>query len=71
MWQSLSIAVLIVSKGCVRDARERITQLFRTAVIPQLAPGNDRMSDSTHGDIAEFELVTVRVRDAAGAAGLG
>ena len=29
------------------------------------------LSDSTHGDIAEFELVTVRVRDAAGAAGLG
>jgi hypothetical protein len=24
------------------------------------------LSDSTHGDIAEFELVTVRVRDAAG-----
>ena len=29
------------------------------------------LSDSTHGDIAEFELVTVRVRDAAGAEGLG
>jgi len=29
------------------------------------------LSDSTHGDIAEFELVTVRVRDVAGAEGLG
>jgi hypothetical protein len=29
------------------------------------------LSDSTHGDIAEFELVTVRVRDAAGTEGLG
>jgi L-alanine-DL-glutamate epimerase-like enolase superfamily enzyme len=29
------------------------------------------LSDSTHGDIAEFELVTVRVRDAAGAEGVG
>jgi L-alanine-DL-glutamate epimerase-like enolase superfamily enzyme len=29
------------------------------------------LSDSTHGDIAEFELVTVRVRDAAGIEGLG
>ena len=29
------------------------------------------LSDSTHGDIAEFELVTVRVRDAAGREGLG
>ncbi len=29
------------------------------------------LSDSTHGDIAEFELVTVRLRDAAGAEGLG
>ena len=28
------------------------------------------LSDSTHGDIAEFELVTVRVRDAAGVEGL-
>src|ERR1700720_1521349 len=29
------------------------------------------LSDSTHGDIAEFELVAVRLRDAAGAEGLG
>ena len=29
------------------------------------------LSDSTHGDIAAFELVTVRVRDAAGIEGLG
>ena len=29
------------------------------------------LSDSTHGDIAEFELITVRVRDVAGAEGLG
>ena len=29
------------------------------------------LSDSTHGDITEFELVTVRVRDAAGIEGLG
>src|SRR5260221_334600 len=29
------------------------------------------LSDSTHGDIAEFELVTVRLRDVAGAEGLG
>ena len=29
------------------------------------------LSDSIHGDIAEFELVTVRVRDAAGIEGLG
>ena len=29
------------------------------------------LSDSTHGDIAEFELVTVRVRDASGIEGLG
>jgi len=29
------------------------------------------LSDSTHGDIAEFELVTVRLRDAAGAEGVG
>ena len=29
------------------------------------------LSDSTHGDIAEFELVTARLRDTAGAAGLG
>src|SRR5437867_455629 len=29
------------------------------------------LSDSTHGEIAEFELVTVRLRDAAGAEGLG
>src|SRR5215831_8053205 len=29
------------------------------------------LSDSTHGDIAEFELVTVRLRDAAGVEGLG
>src|SRR5260370_36285707 len=29
------------------------------------------LSDSTHGDIAEFELVTVRLRDTAGAEGLG
>jgi L-alanine-DL-glutamate epimerase-like enolase superfamily enzyme len=29
------------------------------------------LSDSTHGDIAEFELVTVRIRDAAGIEGLG
>ena len=29
------------------------------------------LSDSTHGDIAEFELVTVRVRDTAGVEGLG
>ena len=29
------------------------------------------LSDSTHGDIAEFELVTVRIRDAAGTEGLG
>jgi L-alanine-DL-glutamate epimerase-like enolase superfamily enzyme len=29
------------------------------------------LSDSTHGDIAEFELVTVRVRDALGIEGLG
>ena len=29
------------------------------------------LSDSTHGDIAEFELVTVRVRDATGIEGLG
>jgi L-alanine-DL-glutamate epimerase-like enolase superfamily enzyme len=29
------------------------------------------LSDSTHGDIPEFELITVRLRDAAGAEGLG
>jgi len=29
------------------------------------------LSDSTHGDIAEFELVTARLRDTAGAEGLG
>src|SRR4030088_1796820 len=29
------------------------------------------LSDSTHGDIGEFELVTVRLRDTAGAEGLG
>src|SRR5215472_10386967 len=29
------------------------------------------LSDSTHGDIAEFELVTTRLRDAAGAEGVG
>src|SRR6516165_10147479 len=29
------------------------------------------LSDSTHGDIAEFELVTVRLRDGAGADGVG
>src|SRR5215472_18336793 len=29
------------------------------------------LSDSTHGDITEFELVTVRLRDAAGADGVG
>ncbi|HZC97636.1 MAG TPA: hypothetical protein VE267_16205, partial [Bradyrhizobium sp.] len=29
------------------------------------------LSDSTHGDIAEFELVTVRIRDATGIEGLG
>jgi L-alanine-DL-glutamate epimerase-like enolase superfamily enzyme len=29
------------------------------------------LSDSTHGDIAEFELVTVRLRDTAGTEGLG
>ena len=29
------------------------------------------LSDSTHGNIAEFELVTVRLRDAAGIEGLG
>jgi L-alanine-DL-glutamate epimerase-like enolase superfamily enzyme len=29
------------------------------------------LSDSTHGDIAAFELVTVRLRDAAGVEGLG
>jgi L-alanine-DL-glutamate epimerase-like enolase superfamily enzyme len=29
------------------------------------------LSDSTHGDIAAFELVTVRLRDAGGAEGLG
>src|SRR6266852_5759334 len=29
------------------------------------------LSDSTHGDIAKFELVAVRLRDAAGAEGLG
>jgi L-alanine-DL-glutamate epimerase-like enolase superfamily enzyme len=29
------------------------------------------LSDSTHGDIAEFELVTVRLRDATGAEGVG
>ena len=29
------------------------------------------LSDSTHGEIAEFELVTVRRRAATGAEGLG
>src|SRR5712675_549432 len=29
------------------------------------------LSDSTHGDIGEFELVTVRLRDTAGTEGLG
>src|SRR5215472_8946129 len=29
------------------------------------------LSDSTHGDIAAFELVTVRLRDADGAEGIG
>ena len=29
------------------------------------------LSDSTHGDIAEFELITARVRDAVGIEGLG
>jgi L-alanine-DL-glutamate epimerase-like enolase superfamily enzyme len=29
------------------------------------------LSDSTHGDIAEFELVTVRIRDDSGIEGLG
>ena len=29
------------------------------------------LSDSTHGDIAAFELVTVRLRDTDGVEGLG
>ena len=29
------------------------------------------LSDSTHGDITDFELITVRVRDDAGREGLG
>jgi len=29
------------------------------------------LSDSTHGEIAEFELVTVRIRDDSGVEGLG
>src|SRR5262249_59617600 len=29
------------------------------------------LSDSTHGDIVEFELVTVRIRDDSGVEGLG
>ncbi len=29
------------------------------------------LSDSTHGDIGEFELVTVRLRDASGTEGVG
>src|SRR5215831_12142908 len=29
------------------------------------------LSDSTHGDIGEFEIATVRLRDAAGAEGVG
>jgi len=29
------------------------------------------LSDSTHGDIVEFELVTVRIREDSGVEGLG
>jgi len=29
------------------------------------------LSDSTHGDIAEFELITVRIRDSTGIEGVG
>ena len=34
-------------------------------------PLPETLSDSTHGDISHFELVTLRIRDAEGAEGLG
>jgi hypothetical protein len=48
MWQLLSIAVPIVRRTAWEMPRERITQLSRTAVIPQLALGNDRKGEEPH-----------------------
>jgi hypothetical protein len=36
-----------------------------------LIPLPEVLSDSTHGDMPNFELVTVRLRDAEGAEGVG